>query len=315
MASNGDTVRVLHWVFKVGDLKKSIEFYSQVFGLHVLRHEEFSTGCEATCNGPYEGSWSKTMVGYGVEKENFVLELTYNYGVSSYERGNDLRYIALKANPTGENPFEPFQAQVMKDRATKLGYKVFDEDGFSFIVGPDDVTYKLVPSTNPEPFLFVSLNVSNLEKSKDYWANVLGLKVYENVAGQSKGKSAVVGISENMCKLELVETEGQVPIDHKKAFGRIAFSTRNGPKGYFDAVTKTNDKVINTPISLKTPGKADVEVTILADRDGYEICFVGELGFDDLSTLKPGFDFINWEERETMINAVDRWAKRKAATN
>ena len=46
--------------------------------MHVHRHEEFASGCEATCNGPYGGSWSKTMVGYGREDENYALELTAN---------------------------------------------------------------------------------------------------------------------------------------------------------------------------------------------------------------------------------------------
>jgi hypothetical protein len=49
--------------------------------MRVLRHEEFESGCEATCNGPYSGYWSKTMIGFGIEDTNFVLELTFNYGV------------------------------------------------------------------------------------------------------------------------------------------------------------------------------------------------------------------------------------------
>ena len=74
----------LHWVFKVGNLKKSVEFYEKCFGLKVLRHEEFGEKCEAGCNGKYNSPWSKTMMGYGPEKENFALELTYNYRLTSY---------------------------------------------------------------------------------------------------------------------------------------------------------------------------------------------------------------------------------------
>ena len=37
--------------------------------MKVLRHEEFEKGCEAACNGPYDGRWSKTMVGYGPEDQ------------------------------------------------------------------------------------------------------------------------------------------------------------------------------------------------------------------------------------------------------
>jgi len=64
----------------VSNLRKTIELLTSL-GMRVLRHEEFESGCEATCNGPYSGYWSKTMIGFGIEDTNFVLELTFNYGV------------------------------------------------------------------------------------------------------------------------------------------------------------------------------------------------------------------------------------------
>ncbi|EDX18497.1 GD15515 [Drosophila simulans] len=77
--------RALHYVFKIGDRAKNAFFFRQILGMTVLRHEEFKEGCDAACNGPYDNRWSKTMVGYGPESSHFVIELTYNYGVSSYE--------------------------------------------------------------------------------------------------------------------------------------------------------------------------------------------------------------------------------------
>ncbi|EPB72052.1 hypothetical protein ANCCEY_08847, partial [Ancylostoma ceylanicum] len=59
------------------------------FKIQVLRHEEFEEGCKAACNGPYNGKWSKTMVGYGCEDDHFVIELTYNYEIGGYRLGND----------------------------------------------------------------------------------------------------------------------------------------------------------------------------------------------------------------------------------
>ena len=56
-----------------------MSFYRDLLGMTILRHEEFEEGCKASCNGPYDGKWSKTMVGYGPEDDNFVVELTYNY--------------------------------------------------------------------------------------------------------------------------------------------------------------------------------------------------------------------------------------------
>ena len=51
-----------------------------LLGARVLRHEEFDKGCEASCNGPFAGAWSKTMVGWDNEDNSYVFELAYNYG-------------------------------------------------------------------------------------------------------------------------------------------------------------------------------------------------------------------------------------------
>jgi len=53
-------------------------------------------------------------------------------------------------------------------------------------------------------------------------------------------------------------------------------------------------------VTLTTPGKADVQVAILTDPDGYEICFVNEDGFNDLCSLGPGDDYIDWAERAAL---------------
>ena len=87
-------IRPLHWVIKVSNLKKTLDLLTKL-GCRVLRHEEFEAGCEATCNGPYSGYWSKSMVGFNNEDQSFVFELTFNYGVASYKRGNDLNCILM----------------------------------------------------------------------------------------------------------------------------------------------------------------------------------------------------------------------------
>jgi len=87
-------IRPLHWVIKVSDLKKTLQLLAGI-GCRVLRHEEFEEPCEASCNGPYAGYWSKSMVGWANEDISFVFELTFNYGVEKYRRGNDLNAIVL----------------------------------------------------------------------------------------------------------------------------------------------------------------------------------------------------------------------------
>jgi hypothetical protein len=74
-----------------------LAFLKDTLGMKVLRHEEFDSGCKATCNGPYQNKWSKTMVGYGPESCNFVLEITYNYPIDKYILGNDILGITIGA--------------------------------------------------------------------------------------------------------------------------------------------------------------------------------------------------------------------------
>ena len=89
--------RALHWVFKVSNRRESITFFREILGMKILRHEEFSEGCDAQCNGPFDGKWSKTMVGYGPEDTHFVMELTYNYNIGGYKLGNDLQGIIIQS--------------------------------------------------------------------------------------------------------------------------------------------------------------------------------------------------------------------------
>ncbi|GIX87412.1 glyoxalase domain-containing protein 4, partial [Caerostris extrusa] len=102
--------RALHFVFKI------------------LRHEEFEEGCKATCNGPYDGKWSKTMIGYGPEDNHFVAELTYNYGVKSYKLGNDFIGISIDSN------------DILKNAEVK-GWPVERENDISVLKAPGGYKY------------------------------------------------------------------------------------------------------------------------------------------------------------------------------
>ena len=60
-----------------------------VIGMKILCHKEFEEGCTATCKGPCDGKWSKAVVGFGPEDDDFVAELIYSNGVGEYRLGND----------------------------------------------------------------------------------------------------------------------------------------------------------------------------------------------------------------------------------
>ena len=84
-----------HYVIRTSNLKETLAFTSEVLGLSVLRHEENPTACPITCNGDYPVPWSKTMVGTKPENEAYALEITYNYGVDGYSKGNLLSSIEV----------------------------------------------------------------------------------------------------------------------------------------------------------------------------------------------------------------------------
>ena len=77
-------MRLLHTMLRVGDLQRSIDFYTKVLGMKLLRTSE---------NPEYK--YSLAFVGYGPETEEAVIELTYNWGVESYDHGNAYGHIAL----------------------------------------------------------------------------------------------------------------------------------------------------------------------------------------------------------------------------
>ena len=77
-------MRLLHTMLRVGDLQRSIDFYTQVLGMKLLRTSE---------NPEYK--YSLAFVGYGNNPDHAELELTWNWGVESYEMGTAYGHIAL----------------------------------------------------------------------------------------------------------------------------------------------------------------------------------------------------------------------------
>ena len=77
-------MRLLHTMLRVGDLQRSVDFYTQVLGMKVLR----------TTDRP-EQKYSLAFVGYDDEERSAVLELTYNYGVERYELGGAFGHVAI----------------------------------------------------------------------------------------------------------------------------------------------------------------------------------------------------------------------------
>ena len=80
-------MRLLHTMLRVGDLDKSIAFYTEVLGMTLLRRKDYP-----------DGRFTLAFVGYGNEAENSVLELTHNWDTPRYDLGNGYGHIAIEVN-------------------------------------------------------------------------------------------------------------------------------------------------------------------------------------------------------------------------
>jgi len=78
-------MRVLHTMIRVGDLERSIRFYTEVLGMRLLRRKDYP-----------DGRFTLAFVGYGDETEHAVIELTHNWDTRAYELGNGFGHIAVE---------------------------------------------------------------------------------------------------------------------------------------------------------------------------------------------------------------------------
>jgi lactoylglutathione lyase len=117
-------MRLLHTMLRVGDMQRSIDFYTNVLGMRLLRKSDYP-----------DGKFTLAFVGYEDEKDGAVLELTHNWDTSSYELGTAYGHIALEVEDAAQTC----------DKVRELGGKVVREAGpmkhgttvIAFVEDPD----------------------------------------------------------------------------------------------------------------------------------------------------------------------------------
>lgn len=80
-------MRILHTMLRTGDLDRSIAFYTQVLGMRLLRRRDYPAG-----------EFTLAFIGYGDEADQAAIELTYNWGVASYDLGSGFGHIAIEVD-------------------------------------------------------------------------------------------------------------------------------------------------------------------------------------------------------------------------
>jgi len=124
-------MRVLHTMIRVGDLDRSIRFYTDVLGMNLLRKKDYP-----------DGKFTLAFVGYGPESEHAVIELTHNWDTDRYDLGNGFGHVALEVD----------DAYKACDEIKRRGGKVTREAGpmkygttvIAFVEDPDGYKIELI---------------------------------------------------------------------------------------------------------------------------------------------------------------------------
>ena len=124
-------MRILHTMLRVGDLDRSISFYSDVLGMQLLRQKDYP-----------DGKFTLAFIGYGDESDNTVIELTYNWGVDHYDLGEGYGHIAIEVDDVYE----------AAEKIRQQGGKIIREPGpmnagstiLAFVADPDGYEIELL---------------------------------------------------------------------------------------------------------------------------------------------------------------------------
>jgi lactoylglutathione lyase len=124
-------MRILHTMLRTGNLQRSIDFYTRVVGMNLLRQKDYPAG-----------EFTLAFLGYGDESEQSVIELTYNWGVEQYELGSGYGHIAIEVD-------DVYQAA---DRIKAQGGRILRDAGpmnagstiIAFVEDPDGYPIELI---------------------------------------------------------------------------------------------------------------------------------------------------------------------------
>lgn len=124
-------MRILHSMLRTRDLDRSIDFYTNVMGMKLLRRKDYP-----------DGRFTLAFLGYGPESEQSAIELTYNWGVDQYEIGNAYGHIAIEVD----------DVNAACERIRERGGKIIREAGpmnagttiIAFVEDPDGYPIELI---------------------------------------------------------------------------------------------------------------------------------------------------------------------------
>ncbi|CAH8383108.1 unnamed protein product [Eruca vesicaria subsp. sativa] len=261
-----DNRRMLHVVYRVGDLDRTIKFYTECLGMKLLRKRDIP-----------EEKYTNAFLGYGPEDSHFVIELTYNYGVDKYDIGAGFGHFGIAVDDVAKT------VELIKAK----GGKVTREPGavkggktvIAFIEDPDGYKFELLErDPTPEPFCQVMLRVGDLDRSIKFYEKAFGMELLRTRDNpEYKYTIAMMGYGpeDTFPVLELTYNYGVTEYDKGNAYAQIAIGTDDVYKTA-EAVKVFGGKIMREPGPL--PG-INTKITACLDPDGWKSVFVDNVDF------------------------------------
>eukprot|EP00262_Sarcandra_glabra_P022515 TRINITY_DN9_c0_g1_i1.p1 TRINITY_DN9_c0_g1~~TRINITY_DN9_c0_g1_i1.p1 ORF type:complete len:296 (+),score=56.71 TRINITY_DN9_c0_g1_i1:136-1023(+) len=265
-----DKHRFLHAVYRVGDLDRTIKFYTECFGMKLLRKRDIP-----------EEKYSNAFLGFGSEESHFVVELTYNYGVDKYDIGSGFGHFAIASEDV---------YKLVEDVRAKGG-KITREPGpvkggksvIAFVQDPDGYPFELIQrGPTPEPLCQIMLRVGDLDRSITFYEKACGMKLLKKTdRPEYKYTIAMMGYADEYetTVLELTYNYGVTEYTKGNAYAQVAISTEDVYKSgeVVNLVTQElGGKITRQPGPI--PG-INTKITSFLDPDGWKVVLVDHSDF------------------------------------
>ncbi|KAK8698473.1 hypothetical protein V6N13_114590 [Hibiscus sabdariffa] len=261
-----DSRRMLHVVYRVGDLDRTIKFYTECLGMKLLRKRDIP-----------EETYTNAFLGYGPEDSHFVIELTYNYGVDKYDIGTAFGHFGIAVDNVAKT------VELIKAKGGKVTREPGPVKGGStviaFVEDPDGYKFELIErGPTPEPLCQVMLRVGDLDRSIKFYEKAFGMELLRTRDNpQYKYTIAMMGYGpeDKNAVLELTYNYGVTDYDKGNGYAQIAIGTDDVYKTA-EAVKLFGGKITREPGPL--PG-INTKITACLDPDGWKTVFVDNIDF------------------------------------
>ncbi|OIW16086.1 hypothetical protein TanjilG_00043 [Lupinus angustifolius] len=263
-----DKRRLLHVVYRVGDLDRTIKFYTECLGMKLLRKRDIP-----------EEKYTNAFLGYGPEDSHFVIELTYNYGVDKYDIGSGFGHFGIAVDDIAKT------VELIRAKGGKITREPGPVKGgntvIAFIEDPDGYKFELLErGPSPEPLCQVMLRVGDLNRSIAFYEKAFGMELLRTRDNpEYKYTIAMLGYGpeDKSAVLELTYNYGVTEYDKGNAYAQIAIGT--------DDVYKTAEVIKLAGVGGKVtrePGPIpgiSTKITACLDPDGWKTVFVDNVDF------------------------------------